>query len=168
MTTTRDNEQNERLLDVRPVVAANGDAFRTIVEFTRTLRPDETLHLITPFDPRPLYATLRSFRRVPRLEERDDAYHVRFCHDPEPAGVDQELAPPVTLDVRGADGPTATRMILEALHGPGSQLVVRADREPEALHEKLVLRGYELRKERSSCDGELLHVAPAWARSPSP
>ncbi len=156
-------EVRERVLDVRPILASGGDAFRTIIEVTRCLAPDETLHLIAPFDPRPLYATMRSFHRAPRVEERADAFHVFFKHEPATAN-DGELLPSVTIDVRGREGAHATLTILQALTSAGAQLVVRADREPEALHEKLALRGYDARVE-SCCDGGLLlHIAPTWAR----
>lgn len=160
-----------RDLDVRPILAKGGDPFSIITKTATSLGPDETLHLIAPFEPVPLYAALRAMGFASRHEERDGAHHVWFERDggggmPAPretVDAAAPLRPAVELDVRGLEPPAPMMTILEKLVelGPGAQLLVRHHREPVLLYEKLQLRGYAARAKKV-CDGDwLVHIAPA-------
>jgi uncharacterized protein (DUF2249 family) len=74
------------------------------------------------------------------------------------------LLAPVALDVEGLAPTRAMIAILEKLVelGPGAQLLVRLDREPVPLYEKLALRSYGARTTRRGERDYLVHVAPAW------
>lgn len=45
-------------IDVRPDIAAGSEPFPRIMAAVRALGPDESLVLIAPFEPKPLYAAL--------------------------------------------------------------------------------------------------------------
>lgn len=50
--------QATKILDVRPILAEGGEPFVTIMETAMRLTADETLLLIAPFEPVPLYQAL--------------------------------------------------------------------------------------------------------------
>ena len=159
-----------RDLDVRPILAKGGDPFSVITKTATSLAPGESLHLVAPFEPVPLYAVLRSMGFASRHELRDGAHHVWFERDGAgglPAAKETAAAaplqPPVERDVRGLEPPAPMMTILEKLVelGPGAQLLVRHHREPVLLYEKLQLRGYAARAKKV-CDGDwIVHIAPA-------
>jgi uncharacterized protein (DUF2249 family) len=160
-----------RHLDVRPLLAKGADPFTVIVRSASELGADETLHLVAPFEPKPLYAVLRSLGFSCRHEARDGAHHV-LVERAAPAAVTPDagdagapLQAPVELDVRGLEPPGPMIAVLEKLVelGPGAQLLVRHHKEPVLLYEKLALRGYAARAKKV-CDGDfVIHVAPASA-----
>ncbi|HLG62357.1 MAG TPA: DUF2249 domain-containing protein [Ktedonosporobacter sp.] len=51
-------EQAMKILDVRPVLAEGGEPFVMIMETAEQLKKGETLLLIAPFEPVPLYQVL--------------------------------------------------------------------------------------------------------------
>ena len=67
-----------RDLDVRPLLARGEEPFVTIVRATETLRDDEALHLIAPFDPQPLYAVMRQHGRTAFTTRDGTDVHVWF------------------------------------------------------------------------------------------
>lgn len=157
--------RSARTLDVRTVLAHGGDAFRHIVDAVRALSPEEVLHLVAPFEPAPLYAAMRTFARAPYVERRDDAIHVWFTHDPalvESSG-EASTATPRALDVRGRSAGESTLAVLQALveGGPGTRLLVRADRDLPELSAKLSLRGYVLEGGKVCHGTRLLRVVPS-------
>ena len=169
---------NVRTLDVRPVLERGGDPFALIMKTMKTLGPDEVLHLVVGFEPKPLYAVLRSqFGREHHTEQLGaEQFHVWFylpreaaqdagAPEPEARG---PLQAPVELDVRGMEPPGPMMAILEKLVelGPGAQLLVAHHREPVMLYEKLKLRGYAAQTTRRAEGDYLVHVAPAWAFGP--
>ena len=181
-TLTAAGVTHARTLDVRPVLEKGGDPFALIMKTVRELAPSEALHLIVNFEPRPLYAVLRSsFGREYVMERVDDLFHVWFylpasgpaAGEPEPAaageaGARPPLLAPVELDVRGMEPPGPMMAILEKLVelGPGAQLLVAHHREPVLLYDKLKLRGYAAHTTRRAEGDYLVHVAPAWALAP--
>jgi uncharacterized protein (DUF2249 family) len=170
---------NVRTLDVRPVLDKGGDPFGLIMKTMKTLGPDEALHLVVGFEPRPLYAVLRAqFGREHVTEQVGELFHVWFflprtgapeagAGEPPPAAR-APLQAPVELDVRGMEPPGPMMATLEKLVelGPGAQLLVAHHREPVMLYEKLKLRGYAAQTTRRAEGDYLVHVAPAWAFGP--
>lgn len=171
-----------RTLDVRPVLEKGGDPFSVIMKTVKALEPTEALHLLVNFEPRPLYAVLRSgFGREHLLEQVGELFHVWFylpagdaaacapeASSPDAAGARPPLLPPVELDVRGMEPPGPMMAILEKLVelGPGAQLLVAHHREPVLLYDKLKLRGYAAQTTRRGEGDYLVHIAPAWALAP--
>jgi hypothetical protein len=51
--------QHARALDVRPLLARGEEPFEAIMRAADALAGDEALHLIAPFEPRPLYDVMR-------------------------------------------------------------------------------------------------------------
>lgn len=51
-------EQATKILDVRPILADGGEPFVLIMETATPLRSGETLLLIAPFEPVPLYQAM--------------------------------------------------------------------------------------------------------------
>lgn len=50
--------QTTTTLDVRPTLASGGEPFVEIMEAAEKIKPGETLTLIAPFEPVPLYGVL--------------------------------------------------------------------------------------------------------------
>lgn len=56
--TTGGSRQATKMLDVRPILAEGGEPFVTIMETAIPLKTGETLLLVAPFEPVPLYQAL--------------------------------------------------------------------------------------------------------------
>lgn len=67
-----------RALDLRPVFDLGGEPFPTIMDAVDALGELEALHLIVPFEPRPLYRVLGMRGFASHTEERDGLFHVWF------------------------------------------------------------------------------------------
>jgi len=52
------HEQTSNTLDVRPTLASGGEPFVEIMEAAEKIKPGDTLTLIAPFEPAPLYGVL--------------------------------------------------------------------------------------------------------------
>jgi uncharacterized protein (DUF2249 family) len=67
--------------DARPAIAAGEEPLNDILTLSESLADADTLEVIAPFDPRPLYDALhaRGFRvRPARLDAGTDAWHTLF------------------------------------------------------------------------------------------
>lgn len=53
-------EQAQDILDVRPVLEQGGEPFVQIMEAAEAIKPGNTLVLIAPFEPIPLYGVLQA------------------------------------------------------------------------------------------------------------
>ncbi len=71
-----------RDLDLRPIFDKGGEPFPTIMEVVESLKEGEALHLIVPFEPKPLYRVLGSQGFASHTEEQDGAFHVWFFRTP--------------------------------------------------------------------------------------
>ncbi len=67
-----------RDLDLRPIFDKGGEPFPTIMDAVESLTEGEALHLIVPFEPKPLYRVLGSKGFASHTEERDGVFHVWF------------------------------------------------------------------------------------------
>lgn len=144
-------------LDVRPQLARGEEPFAAIMEATDRLRPGQSLRLIAPFRPAPLFSVManRGFA-VSDRRRPDGAWEVVFA----PLGgaaPDAGLAPgsapgaalwpdpSLTLDLAGLMPPEPMVRILEALATlpAGAVLFALLDREPMFLFPELAQRGHE-------------------------
>ena len=70
-----------RDLDVRPILARGEEPFATIMRVTDDLGDAEALHVIAPFEPRPLYDVMRQRGYAAHTARDGDAVHVWFYRD---------------------------------------------------------------------------------------
>jgi uncharacterized protein (DUF2249 family) len=70
--------QHARDLDVRPLLARGEEPFDAIMRAADALGADEALHLIAPFEPRPLYDVLRGRGCTAYTTCEGTAFHVWF------------------------------------------------------------------------------------------
>ncbi|MCO4293942.1 DUF2249 domain-containing protein [Solitalea sp. MAHUQ-68] len=90
--------ENLVLLDVRPLLAQKQDPFKQIMETVNTLPTGSGLHLITPFEPVPLYVIMQSKGFVCRTERiSNNEVHTYF--EPESLAVKSHSnEPEINLD----------------------------------------------------------------------
>lgn len=144
-------------LDVRPQLSRGEEPFAAIMSATDQLQPGQSLRLIAPFRPAPLFSVManRGFG-VSDRQRPDGAWEVIFAPlaDAAPdAGLAPGTAPgaamwpdPVlTLDLAGMMPPEPMVRILEALTTlqAGEVLFALLDREPMFLFPELATRGHE-------------------------
>jgi uncharacterized protein (DUF2249 family) len=67
-------------LDVRPMLARKEEPFEIIMRTLASLADNEALHLIAPFEPRPLYDVMRARGRLVHTERDHATFHVWFYH----------------------------------------------------------------------------------------
>ena len=141
-------------LDVRKESRDGAEPCSRIMEQANRLKVGETLQLITPFEPTPLYEVLgrEGFTHVSGALEGGD-WEVRFTRH---ARAPSNPAPPrilpgqgntdeiIEIDVRGLEPPQPMVGILDALAAlpAGARLRARTDREPVLLFEQLEARGF--------------------------
>lgn len=142
-------------LDVRPDIQAGRHPCAKITEAAESLKTGETLRLIAPFEPVPLYAVMarRGFTHETGRAE-DGGWEVWFTSAPERAGDCTATAhepspgcgcsPLPEIDARGLEPPQPLVRIVEALATVprGGGLRAHTDRNPVHLHELVVARGY--------------------------
>lgn len=127
-----------RELDVRPLLAAGKAPMGAILSAVQGLGPDESLRLVAPFEPVPLYAKLGDlgFDHV-ATGRGDGTFEVLFTRRA-PA-----LPGPILLDLRNLEPPQPMQRVLEALNGlaPGGALIALTRFRPVHLLELLEERG---------------------------
>jgi uncharacterized protein (DUF2249 family) len=145
-------------LDVRPILAAGGSPLQVILDAADALGPDESLRLIAPFEPMPLYEVLAKRGLAARCAPQGDAFAVTVERIP--------LQDAVALDVRLLEPPGPMMAVLDKLTelGPGAHLEVRHHREPVLLYEKLAGRGYAARAIQVGESDWRIRILPAWAQ----
>lgn len=142
-------------LDVRPLLAAGQEPFAAIMDAADALQPGQTLRMIAPFRPVPLFGVManRGFAAKDRALDGGD-WEVIFTPvcEPEPglapgSAVGAALWPdPVhVLDLTDATPPEPMVRILETVETmqSGEVLFAALDREPVFLFPELVTRGHE-------------------------
>jgi len=99
-----------RDLDVRPMLAAGAGPIGAIMDAVRSLAPGQSLRLIAPFEPAPLYAKLGDMGFTHATSQREDgAFEIIFS----PA---VSCRPdPLLLDLRGLEPPQPMMRVLAAL-----------------------------------------------------
>ncbi len=145
-------------LDVRDDIREGREPFSRIMGAVASLGPDQSLLLIAPFEPVPLYRTLGregfSHRAHPRSEGNWEILFSRASTEPVGGPIDRPQVPPVAdgvtedneveVDARGLEPPQPLVTILEALSllRPGGTLQARTDRRPMHLYSHLEERGF--------------------------
>ena len=144
-------------LDVRPILKAGDEPFSTIMEAVARLEPGQSLRLLAPFKPVPLFGVLGARGFEPHAREIGDGdWEVLFSPagsapgDPETkdpyAGLEWP-EPRVELDNRNLDPPEPMARTLEAVEtlAPGETIAALLPREPLFLFEELKARGHDWR-----------------------
>lgn len=150
--------QSDYELDVRPILAQGGEPFGAVMEAVATLAPGQSLCLLAPFKPVPLFHVLgqRGFEPTAREIGNGD-WEVIFRPTAgwqESGEVDSESShttdpktwpePFVELDNRGLEPPEPMVRTLEGVEAlsPGETLAALLPREPVFLFEELERRGH--------------------------
>ena len=143
-------------LDVRDDLRLGREPFSRIMEAVTLLGDDESLRLIAPFEPAPLFEVMarRGFSHHSRLTETG-AWEVVFTHNPEATAIPDKTGEPPPprpvgesareVDARGLEPPQPLVVILEALANlpdDENELVAHTDRRPFLLYDQLQERGF--------------------------
>lgn len=154
-------------LDVRDDLRRGREPFSKIMMTVGQLKANESLRLLAPFEPTPLFAVLaqQGFSHVSKALESGD-YEVLFSR-PAASTKDRSLlgtevsrsstAAAVELDARGLEPPQPMVKILEAVETlpVHAELHARTDRRPMHLYAQLEERGFTARSEEQS-DGTFI------------
>ncbi len=162
------------LLDVREDIRNGREPFTKIMNAASGLRTGESLLLIAPFEPVPLFhiLTKQGFRHSSHpnaagdwevLFERHAAAQAKESAPPVKRSQSEQATPRqgqgVEVDARGLEPPLPMVKILETLATLPAQAVLRArtDRRPIHLYAQLEERGFSAQTEEQS-DGSFLTV----------
>jgi uncharacterized protein (DUF2249 family) len=147
-------------LDVREDLRRGREPFSKIMMTVGQLKDDESLLLIAPFEPAPLFAVLarQGFSHVSKTTGSGDC-EVLFSRSPEnapkagPASV-------VEVDARGLEPPGPMVKILEALATlpNGSAMRAHTDRRPMHLYAPVAERGFVCDSEEQSDGSFITHI----------
>lgn len=156
MSTTETLPAHE--LDVRPMLRAGKEPFQAIMDAVSALAPGQSLRLIAPFRPVPLFSVManRGFAASDRPLDGGD-WEVTFAPAEPIANADENLAlgsspsatswgiPIEELDLVDLEPPEPMVRILEALEDlkPGDVLFALLAREPVFLFPELAKRQHE-------------------------
>jgi uncharacterized protein (DUF2249 family) len=159
-------------LDVRPDIRAGAEPCSKILEQAGRLQEGDTLQLLVPFEPKPLYDLLarQGFTHEARALE-GGAWEVRFTRTlaaessaaSVPSGTsscgsssgEPASSRVIDIDVRGLSPPQPLVRVLDALATlpEGVALRARTDRKPVLLFEQLEARGFRAEGSETSSDG---------------
>ena len=143
-------------LDVREDIRNGREPFGKIMQTVASLKDNEQLLLIAPFEPAPLFAVLaqQGFSHQSKPTPAGD-YEVLFTRgasgsaEPIPAAASPKPrsctgTPVIEVDARGLEPPQPLVTILEALATlpKGARLRARTDRRPMHLYAQLEERGF--------------------------
>jgi uncharacterized protein (DUF2249 family) len=147
-------------LDVREDLRRGREPFSKIMMTVAQLKTDESLLLIAPFEPVPLFAVLArqgfSHRSKPINDDHWEVLFSRVAADVESA----KEASVVEVDARGLEPPGPMVKILEALTNlpEGAEMRARTDRRPMHLYPALVERGFDCESEEQSDQSFITHI----------
>lgn len=160
-------------LDVREDIRNGREPFTRIMAVVALLHPDDSLLLLAPFEPKPLFGVLQKhgFCHSSRQIENGD-WEVLFTRKSEtPAATNGKNIPAATatimvtapelveVDVRGLEPPQPMVKILETLIAlpDGVELRAYTDRRPMHLYPQLEARGFKGQTEEQS-DGSYITI----------
>lgn len=141
-------------LDVRPILAAGDEPFNAIMQAVAALAPGQSLRLLAPFKPIPLFQVLgaRGYQHSAREIGGGDWEVIFTPADVAGSFSDQAAGdgtaswpePRLRLDNRELDPPEPMVKTLEAVETlePGDVLVALLPREPLFLFDELRVRGH--------------------------
>jgi len=148
------------MLDVREDIKSGGSPCSRIMESAGRLEEGDTLQLIAPFEPTPLYDVLGREGFVHESRELGEGdWEIWFTRKPKSAGSSSEMAggerhvgcggttasgEVMEVDARGLEPPQPMVRILDALASlpEGATLRALTDRQPVHLFDQLALRGF--------------------------
>lgn len=132
-------------VDVRDDLARGREPFSRIMTAVEQLQPGQTLRLVAPFEPAPLYGVLakRGFRHTVHAQP-DGSFEVLFVGETPTLPAPNPANPSLELDVRGLEPPEPMVRILEALAvlPRNACLVAHTERPPLHLQATLPERGF--------------------------
>jgi len=165
-------------LDVRADIRSGREPFGKIMQAVASLKDDDQLRLIAPFEPAPLYGVLgqRGFVHETKPTPEGD-FEVLFTRGPGGVAKPQVAAaapqaapgspnractgtPVLDVDARGLEPPQPLVKILEALATlpEAAQLRARTDRRPMHLYAQLEERGFVGETEEQPDGSFVTHV----------
>lgn len=164
-------------LDVRPDFRSGRHPCDKIKNAIGNVGADETLRLLVPFEPVPLYevAASKGLHHAAR-QSPDGDWEVLFTHNSVPIPKPATAAPPVTacgcgcsatepgeivdVDARGLEPPQPMVKILETLATLPTDAALRArtDRRPMHLYPMLTARGFAGKSEEQSDGSFITHI----------
>ncbi len=154
-------------LDVREDIRRGREPFSKIMQTVAQLAQDESLLLIAPFEPKPLFAVLaqQGFSPSPKALPSGD-WEVLFRRPTKTAtshsGADSPAATAhiVEVDARGLEPPQPMVKILEALAAlpEDAELLARTDRRPMHLYPQLEQRGFSASSEEQADGSFATHI----------
>ena len=162
-------------LDVREDLHAGREPFSKIMNTAAEVQVDQSLRLIAPFEPVPLFAVLgrQGFQHTASVNVAGD-WEVLFTRQSSGAPPGVESLPPqsvgsleagvppsvIELDVRGLEPPQPLVAILEALGALANhaELSARTDRRPMHLYAELAARGFTGESQEQSDGSFLTHI----------
>lgn len=163
-------------LDVREDIRSKRSPLSAVLKAVALLRPDETLRVLAPFEPVPLYEVLgrQGFQHTAKPISATD-WEVLFSRlsgaspaSVKPAGApasncdssDNNLKSAVEVDARGLEPPQPMVKILEAVTAlsPGTTLRAHTDRRPMHLYAQLEERGFIGESQEQSDGSFITHI----------
>ncbi|HEV2391492.1 MAG TPA: DUF2249 domain-containing protein [Verrucomicrobiae bacterium] len=164
-------------LDVRDDIRCGREPFSKIMKAAAAMQADESLLLIAPFEPVPLFRVLekQGFVHDGQATESGD-WEIRFTRQSgatpteaalasSPVRQSNGIAPApaqiVEVDARGLEPPQPMIKILEALVAlpAGAELRARTERRPMHLYPHLEERGFTAATEEQSDGSFLTHIS---------
>ena len=167
--------ENIITLDVRDDIRSGRPPLSAVLNAVATLRPDETLRLLAPFEPVPLFELLgrQGFQHTARPISASD-WEVLFTRRSggSPVEVLPQVPPPgggitagqpleiIELDARGLEPPQPLVTILEAVGSLPAQaeLSAHTDRRPMHLYAQLEERGFTGESQEQSDGSFITHI----------
>lgn len=147
-------------VDVREDIRNGAEPFARIMAAADALTDGQSLVLIAPFEPIPLYAVLANqgfAHQASRVGPGD--WEIRFCRESGESALSTESGRPrlVELDCRGLEPPEPmVRILDELMRLPrGGEMRARTDLRPSFLLAELEARGFEGDTQKL-CDGSHL------------
>ncbi|MBP9901103.1 MAG: DUF2249 domain-containing protein [Verrucomicrobiota bacterium] len=163
-------------VDVRDDIRSGRSPLSAVLKVVATLLPDETLRVLAPFEPAPLYELLgrQGFQQAAKLIAGSD-WEVLFTRKPgtapppaRPTGVpasncgysDNNPKNAVEVDARGLEPPQPMVKMLEAVAGlpSGALLLAHTDRRPMHLYAQLEDRGFTGESQEQSDGSFITHI----------
>jgi uncharacterized protein (DUF2249 family) len=166
-------------LDVRPDLKSGREPFSKIMQTVAALGADQSLKLIAPFEPAPLYGILaqQGFAHT-STETPEGDFEVLFSRgepeaEPEPVKPSTVPAkactgsPVMDVDARGLEPPQPLVTILEALSKlpAGAKLRAHTDRRPMHLYAQLEQRGFRGSSEEQADGSFVTLIEPVTGKS---
>lgn len=147
-------------LDVRPLIEAGKEPFEAVMAARRMLKPGDSLHLVAPFEPFPLYEIFAADGYGVKTEHRGPGeWHILF----EPtAAADAEANADNSneLDLRELEPPLPLQRAAEAIGrlGIAETLTLHTRFRPVHLFEALDADAFDYESEETAANHWISHI----------